>query len=181
MKILLNVPFVEKDAAKALGAQWNPALKKWWLDPHHLEDGDLTPFTPWLPKMSGNGPMTTLTAEKIEAAGNSGIGFTAKQLAVLGVRWPPSKGWKSSLIGTQVPQERYEKFLSLRKKRKERKPGSDTSHMEMGRTEPPGGFTPLCDCTTPRWEHCPHSLEMAESRGELPPFAWDEAIQAGAP
>lgn len=29
MPLLLNVPYAEKDEAKALGAKWNPELKKW--------------------------------------------------------------------------------------------------------------------------------------------------------
>ncbi|MCM1494706.1 MAG: DUF5710 domain-containing protein [Bacteroides sp.] len=30
MGLLLNVPYAEKDEAKALGARWNPDLKKWY-------------------------------------------------------------------------------------------------------------------------------------------------------
>ncbi len=40
----LNVPFAEKDRAKALGAQWQPD-KKLWVVP---TGRDLTPFAPWL-------------------------------------------------------------------------------------------------------------------------------------
>ncbi len=29
-KVYLNVPYAEKDAAKALGAKWDPAKKKWF-------------------------------------------------------------------------------------------------------------------------------------------------------
>ena len=32
MSLLLNVPFSEKDKAKALGAKWNPKLKKWYAE-----------------------------------------------------------------------------------------------------------------------------------------------------
>ncbi len=32
MALLLNVPYVEKDQAKALGAKWNPELKRWYAD-----------------------------------------------------------------------------------------------------------------------------------------------------
>ena len=31
MALLLNVPYAEKEEAKALGARWNPALKKWYV------------------------------------------------------------------------------------------------------------------------------------------------------
>ena len=30
-KIYLNVPYAEKDAAKALGAKWDAARKKWYV------------------------------------------------------------------------------------------------------------------------------------------------------
>ena len=29
-KIYLNVPYAEKDAAKALGAKWDPVKKQWY-------------------------------------------------------------------------------------------------------------------------------------------------------
>jgi len=45
---LLEVPFAEKDQAKALGARWNPAARKWYV-PDALCD-DLTPFARWLPQ-----------------------------------------------------------------------------------------------------------------------------------
>ena len=32
MKILLNVPFKEKERAKALGARWDFVLKKWFIE-----------------------------------------------------------------------------------------------------------------------------------------------------
>lgn len=44
--MLLDVPFAEKDQAKALGARWNPAEKKWYV-PDELT-ADLTQFQKWL-------------------------------------------------------------------------------------------------------------------------------------
>ncbi len=32
MKLYLNVPYAEKDEAKALGAKWNNKIKKWYID-----------------------------------------------------------------------------------------------------------------------------------------------------
>lgn len=32
-KVYLNVPFAQKDAAKALGARWDPGMKKWYVPP----------------------------------------------------------------------------------------------------------------------------------------------------
>jgi hypothetical protein len=30
-RIYLNVPYEEKDRVKSLGARWDPAKKKWWV------------------------------------------------------------------------------------------------------------------------------------------------------
>ena len=42
-KIYLNVPFAQKDEAKALGARWDPAPKKWFVP----ADKDITLFAKW--------------------------------------------------------------------------------------------------------------------------------------
>ena len=39
-KVFLNVPFTQKDEAKALGARWDATQKKWYV----LDDKDLSPF-----------------------------------------------------------------------------------------------------------------------------------------
>lgn len=43
---LLEVPYSEKDEAKALGAKWNAALKKWYV-PNGVDTGK---FARWLPE-----------------------------------------------------------------------------------------------------------------------------------
>ena len=42
-KVFLNVPFTQKDEAKALGARWDATQKKWYV----LDDKDLSPFSQW--------------------------------------------------------------------------------------------------------------------------------------
>ncbi len=42
-KIYLNVPFAQKDEAKALGAKWDAIQKKWFVP----ADKDLTLFARW--------------------------------------------------------------------------------------------------------------------------------------
>lgn len=42
-KVYLNVPYAEKDAAKTLGAKWDPAKKKWYAP----ADKDETLFLKW--------------------------------------------------------------------------------------------------------------------------------------
>ena len=44
MRVNLNVPFHEKDAAKSLGAWWDPGRKTWFV-----EDAEkLEPFQRWI-------------------------------------------------------------------------------------------------------------------------------------
>jgi hypothetical protein len=45
-KIYLAVPYAQKDAAKALGAKWDPAHKKWYIPATR----DITPFARWQPE-----------------------------------------------------------------------------------------------------------------------------------
>ena len=45
-KVYLNCPLREKDAAKALGAKWDPSVTKWYI----TSDFDTTRFARWLPK-----------------------------------------------------------------------------------------------------------------------------------
>ena len=42
--IILEVPFVEKDKAKSLGAWWDPDLKKWYVP----NGTDPEPFNRWI-------------------------------------------------------------------------------------------------------------------------------------
>lgn len=44
MSLLLNVPYAEKDEAKALGAKWNPELKKWYA----VNRKDYYKFKKWI-------------------------------------------------------------------------------------------------------------------------------------
>jgi len=56
--VYLNCPFDEKDEAKALGAWWDPDVKKWYV-PEHLSVVD---FQKWLPDFTLQA-RTVLTAE----------------------------------------------------------------------------------------------------------------------
>jgi len=41
--IFLNVPYAEKDEARALGARWNPVRKRWYVP----DGADAAPFAKW--------------------------------------------------------------------------------------------------------------------------------------
>jgi len=47
--VFLNVPYAEKDAAKTLGARWNPTKRRWYVP-----DGVATePFAKWIDDAAG--------------------------------------------------------------------------------------------------------------------------------
>lgn len=61
-KTYLNVPYPQKDAAKALGARWDAANKKWYV----AANKDLTPFAQWLTE-PGLAPSTPVTPRKAKS------------------------------------------------------------------------------------------------------------------
>ena len=44
MRVDLNVPYSDKDKAKALGAKWDTSTSKWYV----LNPSDLKPFMSWM-------------------------------------------------------------------------------------------------------------------------------------
>ena len=55
-----------------------------------------------------------LTFENLHSAGQAGIGFNWHQLRVLGVPWPPRKGWLTALIGTEIDDRKWAVVLALK-------------------------------------------------------------------
>lgn len=49
MKVLLNVPFDEKDDAKFLGAKWDKEVKSWYIE----DISDIDEFSQWAGILSG--------------------------------------------------------------------------------------------------------------------------------
>jgi hypothetical protein len=53
--VFLTVPYAEKDAAKALGARWNPTRRRWYV-----ADGVATePFAKWIDAASASASAST--------------------------------------------------------------------------------------------------------------------------
>lgn len=52
----------------------------------------------------------TLTHEMIPAARTPNGGYTKKQLAAIGVDWPPQKGWSKEVVGKQITRQQFEIF-----------------------------------------------------------------------
>ena len=59
--------------------------------------------------------MTLITAEFIEAGKSASGGWSRAQLQILGVAWPPPKGWKTVVVGKSIKEADAKLFLSLRK------------------------------------------------------------------
>lgn len=58
-----------------------------------------------------------LTSEMLHDASTCGYnGFTAKQLSVFGIKWPPKKGWLKALVGTTIMASEYRRFVEAGKK-----------------------------------------------------------------
>lgn len=54
-----------------------------------------------------------ITSELLTAGSRSAGAYTKKQLALLGIDWPPTKGWKASVLGQEISDEAGEEFVRL--------------------------------------------------------------------
>lgn len=54
--------------------------------------------------------MFAITAEWLELHATGPGGWTARQLATLGISWPPVKGWRSRLVGQVITAEQVAEF-----------------------------------------------------------------------
>lgn len=71
--IRLQVPYAEKDAAKAKGAKWDSKGKTWYVPPGML----LTPFEKWLPAdAAAHSGKPEAAAKKAPAKADSYVGKT---------------------------------------------------------------------------------------------------------
>lgn len=57
-----------------------------------------------------------ITEQNIHSVGTNGIGFNFHQLYVLGVKWPPSKGWIRELVGKEISDYAWELVVKLKDK-----------------------------------------------------------------
>ncbi len=55
-----------------------------------------------------------LTREFMLSARSPAGGWNHKQLKVLGIKWPPRKGWLHRLEGKEITLEQAQKLLALR-------------------------------------------------------------------
>lgn len=55
----------------------------------------------------------TVTPEFIEQGKSAHGGWSKRQLAILGVQWPPQPGWKPRAIGREIAQAEANEFLRI--------------------------------------------------------------------
>ncbi|WP_408953923.1 DUF5710 domain-containing protein [Methylomonas sp. DH-1] len=81
-KTYLNVPYAQKDAAKALGARWDAANKKWYIP----AGKDPEPFGQWLgsaepaaAKADSVTPVTALAANITQPADSHFVAYDGNE------------------------------------------------------------------------------------------------------
>ena len=75
-------------------------------------------------------------------------GYKAEQLKLIGVRWPPKKGWKRTASGKHITEEDRIKFESY---------SQTVLPVVSGDLEPAP-----CGCYVLPWEDCEHTDDAAQ-------------------
>lgn len=91
----LNVPYAEKDEARALGARWNPGRKRWYV-PTGVA---LEPFQKWLKEGSGGGRADAAAAKLV-------VGANYVELSHACNPFEPCAECEQALAGTKWAQAR---------------------------------------------------------------------------
>ncbi len=86
LKTYLNVPFAEKDAAKALGAKWDAIQKKWYVP----ADKDIMLFAAWQTDSSES--RSSAAAPTRSKSANNNVS-SANHTALAAVTLPSSKNF----------------------------------------------------------------------------------------
>lgn len=58
--------------------------------------------------------MPEINEELLQAGRSTNGGWNQAQFALLGVAWPPQKGWKLRLIGSPIEAALVERFIALK-------------------------------------------------------------------
>lgn len=54
------------------------------------------------------------TDEMIDAARSEKGGWSEKQLKLLGIKWPPIRGWKNAVVGKRIAGSVMASFIELK-------------------------------------------------------------------
>lgn len=171
MRIDLNCPFAEKDAAKSLGARWDVARRTWYIE--NMED--LTPFMRWITTKVDAKPTITLRDYLARHYKDTAPALTHSAANAFGVPYPLPKGWvktyghKTILVtAMEAIKRKVGKRHASRAESPKESPTrthssckAGTSRVDArawGRTGP--DTLPTCACATPPWEACAHSFQL---------------------
>jgi hypothetical protein len=55
-----------------------------------------------------------ITREFLDAGRSERGGWLKAQLAILGVSWPPMRGWPARVLGKEIPDSAAERFVALK-------------------------------------------------------------------
>lgn len=90
---------------------------------------------------------------------------SAKQL---GAKWDPAaKTWYIVNVEDLTPFMRWipaKQHTHPGKKKRPKRPKQTPEDRHKPKVT--GQYTPLCNCTTPPWEHCPHTEQQAQKAME---------------
>ena len=75
MRINLNCPYLEKDAAKSLGARWDGAKRTWFIE----DIEDLTPFLRWIKPSTNTEPKSSVPKPRVDSKKMQGTTSSAVQ------------------------------------------------------------------------------------------------------
>lgn len=59
-----------------------------------------------------------LTRQMILDARTDAGGWTMAQIQCIGIKWPPYKGWIDDLVGKEISQEKYDRFVEKKNVRR---------------------------------------------------------------
>jgi hypothetical protein len=93
-----------------------------------------------------------VTKELILAGKTGSGGWKAKQLKIIGVSWPPEKGWMDRAVGRLISNEDADRFVSYKGTKRKPKQG------QLGIFTERTSFTlPDCGCKVAPWLDCEHT------------------------
>lgn len=58
--------------------------------------------------------MATITESLIESGKSDNGAWSMDQLAIIGVEWPPLKGWKKQVVGKHINDNDAERFVKIK-------------------------------------------------------------------
>lgn len=90
-------------------------------------------------------------------------GWKAKQLALIGVNWPPRHGWIGSLYGRQITFAAKAEFESYAPPPRQEVPARSIQQSKVKITMSSSNCLSCCGCSVLAWEHCEHTDQIEQS------------------